>query len=822
MDSVVIQGVELRLTPPDDLDWEWVGRPELKRQLLAAWMLIDEHDHALSPRLVGKPGVGKTTLAAAAARSLGLPVYVFQATMDTRPEDLLVTPVIADGQKLRYIASPLVSAMITGGVCVLDEGNRMSEKSWASLAPLLDRRRYVESIVAGIKIQAHKQFRVCATMNDDSSTFDIPEYIHSRLQPQILIDFPERDEELAILQANLPFAPPRILHYLSVFLERAHDDDQPYTARDGINIARYALKLGASERGGLDIKRHVRQATQQTLGEEALEFLPGEVAVDPTRDPTPRAIPSATADPGAMSEETAPTYRPAWPDPLSLSRDELTELGLVLPGVVVLPILHGRLEFAWMVRRAIERLTPAALAVEYPESLGRADPPRRRPPPAAQRRRVPRRRRPPVYLPVEPADALVEAVRRGLELGIPVHMVDRDVDRYPAVRDRLPDALAAESAGARAYLAAALAAAEHSPRVPEDDLREHTMAFNVAALAAAQSGPGGHHPRRLRPAPRPRPHPQPARDLRRRPGPVTPLRRIKREGVVVHHLAESASREVLAELPFVNAAYERSRGTAPPSAAGPAHTATVVDLFTRARQRPRIDPFRTAAPPEASEDRPRATGRMGLLLALCQQARARYREQTGETLRPGTLLHLLRYACRYAYLEGGLGPDLYQLVIAARGYADDNYAHEVWEVATHYPWQTSRPELPPLELSLRDLHEHVRSIRFHPKTLQRRHRLMRVIRRAPASAAPASGPNNSTATTSAPTPRGPRPRALRRLPAQADRAAHSPPPRPSSSRSPTNLYDGIDIRETVRNWHSRRPSTSAASDPSAASPAPSS
>lgn len=281
MDSVVIQGVELRLTPPDDLDWEWVGRPELKRQLLAAWMLVDEQDQALSPRLVGKPGVGKTTLAAAAARSLGLPVYVFQATMDTRPEDLLVTPVIADGQKLRYIASPLVSAMIAGGVCVLDEGNRMSEKSWASLAPLLDRRRYVESIVAGIKIPAHRQFRVCATMNDDSSTFDIPEYIHSRLQPQILIDFPERDEELAILQANLPFANAKVLHYLAVFLERAHEDDQPYTVRDGINIARYALKLGASERGGLDLKRHIRQATQQILGEEALEFLPGEVPLPP-------------------------------------------------------------------------------------------------------------------------------------------------------------------------------------------------------------------------------------------------------------------------------------------------------------------------------------------------------------------------------------------------------------------------------------------------------------------------------------------------------------------------------------------------------------
>ena len=131
--------------------------------------------------------------------------------MDTRPEDLLVTPVIEGEGSLRYVASPLVTAMIRGGIAILDEGNRMSEKSWASLAPLLDNRRYVESIVAGIKIKAHPHFRLVATMNDDASTFELPEYIHSRLQPQIFIDFPERDEEYHILKENLPFAEERIL-----------------------------------------------------------------------------------------------------------------------------------------------------------------------------------------------------------------------------------------------------------------------------------------------------------------------------------------------------------------------------------------------------------------------------------------------------------------------------------------------------------------------------------------------------------------------------------------------------------------------------------
>ena len=119
----------------------------------------------------------------------------------------------------------------------------MSEKSWASLAPLLDNRRYVESIVAGIKIKAHPHFRLVTTMNDDASTFDLPEYIHSRLQPQILIDFPERDEEYHILKENLPFADERILQYVTDFLQQAHAADERYTVRDGINIARFAIKL---------------------------------------------------------------------------------------------------------------------------------------------------------------------------------------------------------------------------------------------------------------------------------------------------------------------------------------------------------------------------------------------------------------------------------------------------------------------------------------------------------------------------------------------------------------------------------------------------
>ncbi len=269
----IIDGVTLNLSKPDSTIPIWIGQDEILKQIHACWLVISEKDHPLSPRITGMPGTGKTTLAMVAAQQRKQPLYIFQCTSDTRPEDLLVTPVLSEKGSISYHASPLVSAMITGGICILDEGNRMNEKSWASLAPLLDHRRYVESIIAGIQIHAHKEFRACVTMNNDESTFEIPDYILSRLQPTLHMNMPSYEDEIEILRYHLPFSEEELLKMTVEFLQKSHQLDLEFSPRDGIHILQYALKRLSQEKEHPLSKDEVwNESISKVLGEDAIDL----------------------------------------------------------------------------------------------------------------------------------------------------------------------------------------------------------------------------------------------------------------------------------------------------------------------------------------------------------------------------------------------------------------------------------------------------------------------------------------------------------------------------------------------------------------------
>jgi MoxR-like ATPase len=250
-DHIDISGVRLHLSQPDDSPSEWIGQREVLQQLLACWLVVDEKDLPLAPRLIGTPGIGKTSLGIAAGRTRKQDLYIYQCTADTRPEDLLVTPVLAEDGKIKYHASSLVTAMLRGGI----------------------HRRYVESIVAGIKIPANRDFRCAVTMNDDESTFEIPDYILSRLQPTLTLGHPKRDDELAILQYHLPFAELEMLNLTVDFLQQSHQLNLDFSTRDGINVLRYAMKRIAQDASHPVGKDKVwQEALINCLGAEAVDL----------------------------------------------------------------------------------------------------------------------------------------------------------------------------------------------------------------------------------------------------------------------------------------------------------------------------------------------------------------------------------------------------------------------------------------------------------------------------------------------------------------------------------------------------------------------
>ena len=110
-------------------------------------------------------------------------------------------------------------------------------------------------------------------MNDDESTFEIPDYILSRLQPTLTLGHPSREDELTILQYHLPFADDQMLNLTVDFLQQAHSLNLDFSTRDGINILRFALKRLSQDPTHPVARDDVwREALERCLGEDASDL----------------------------------------------------------------------------------------------------------------------------------------------------------------------------------------------------------------------------------------------------------------------------------------------------------------------------------------------------------------------------------------------------------------------------------------------------------------------------------------------------------------------------------------------------------------------
>jgi hypothetical protein len=110
-------------------------------------------------------------------------------------------------------------------------------------------------------------------MNHDESTFEVPDYILSRLQPTLAVGFPNKQDEMAILQYHLPFAEPEMLAMTVEFLQHSHELKLDFSPRDGINLLRYAIKRMFQD-SNHPISRDLawQEALEKCLGEDAVDL----------------------------------------------------------------------------------------------------------------------------------------------------------------------------------------------------------------------------------------------------------------------------------------------------------------------------------------------------------------------------------------------------------------------------------------------------------------------------------------------------------------------------------------------------------------------
>jgi len=421
-------------------------------------------------------------------------------------------------------------------------------------------------------------------------------------------------------------------------------------------------------------------------------------------------------------------------------------------GVRFVPILHNRMEFALEVRRQFEVLRPHCIAVEYPATLRHAILEGVKRLPLLSVIHYTEEDGAFIYLSIEPTDGQVEAIRLAMENKIPVFFLDRDTEGYPLDRKPMPDPYAAARIGHSSYCRAYLERHRHTRRPEEDELRERSMAYHLRSLAREEQRVlftcGLYH----------------------LPGILSfierdqaePIGRRKREGVGLAHLHEESSREVMTEMPFLAARYEAFRSLA---------------------QGPQVD-------------------RLEVQRELIGIAREEYWRSTKERVNPSQLRVLTKFARNYALITGALTPDFYQLVMAARGAVDDDFSYELWEKGSEYPWQAEDPGIPVLRLKGEDLLLDQKRIRFHRRLKTFRRRLVPVPVRKKGSR---------------------RDRERWKQDFSGDRICSYPPEdvvvegygaglmkKALEIKTEENarvvpfsasMLDGLDIRETLRNWH---------------------
>jgi len=213
------------------------------------------------------PGVGKTMLAKALARSIDCSVRRIQFTPDLLPSD--ITGVSVWNQETREFE--FKPGAIFANIVVGDEINRASPKTQSALLESMEERHVT---VDGTTYELEQPFLVLATQNpvEMEGTYPLPEAQRDRFTARLTIGYPSPEAELAVLDHHSAAFPLDDLEPVSDGLEVAKLIQAVRSVHVAEPVRRYAvdlvnatrnnrdLRLGASPRATLHLLRTGRAA----------------------------------------------------------------------------------------------------------------------------------------------------------------------------------------------------------------------------------------------------------------------------------------------------------------------------------------------------------------------------------------------------------------------------------------------------------------------------------------------------------------------------------------------------------------------------------